>query len=134
MTLAPPLGLDDDPIDNRVVLAGLAEADLIVDLAAAVAHSALRTDIASETPTLAIDIGDASDLNRLIAHPGLVKRTAAMAEAITKGERLIVESPTSARLTVRLDDHRVTLEQWSAQRRCRLRALARRFSHQPSEW
>lgn len=106
-----------DPIDNDVVLAGLGAADLIVDVANLIQPSSHRTRLVRSTRVLAINVDAASDLDRLVAHPGLPRRVEHLDRLCADAASLsIIAATGDVRLTVALEANRRRLDRGVADR------------------
>jgi hypothetical protein len=92
-----------DPIHSEPVALALTASDLVVDTSGdLVESSAARDEILDQSRVLAIDIVAVSDLDGLVAHPGLRKRLHRAEELLENGTALTIDSGAGTHLEMSL--------------------------------
>ena len=94
-----------DPVDNEAVALALTSADLVVDVnGSLVEESAACTEVLDQARVLALDVDRVSDLDHLVAHPGLARRLDAADVALRNGSTLNVSSEAGTSLTMNIGE------------------------------
>lgn len=94
-----------DPVDNEAIALALTTADLVVDVnGGLVADSAARNEILEQSRVLAVDVGSLSELDHLVAHPGLAKRLQKAEEVLEGATKLTISSEAGTSLTMEIGE------------------------------
>lgn len=94
-----------DPVDNEAVALALTTADLVVDMNGhLVADSNARGEILEQSRVLAVAVASLSELDHLVAHPGLTRRLQRAEEMLEHGATLHITSPAGTKLTMDIAD------------------------------
>lgn len=96
-----------DPVDTEAVALALTAADLVVDInGRLLERSTAHDEILEQARILAIDVGSVSEIDHLVAHPGLAKRLRRAEELLEHASALTVSSPAGTLLKMSVKDVR----------------------------
>jgi 2,5-dihydroxypyridine 5,6-dioxygenase len=94
-----------DPVDTEAVALALTAADLVVDInGGLLERSTAHDEILEQARILAIDVGSVSEIDHLVAHPGLAKRLQRAEELLEHASSLTVSSPAGTLLKMSVKD------------------------------
>lgn len=94
-----------DPVDTEAVALALTAADLVIDInGGLLERSTAHDEVLEQSRILAIDVNAVSEIDHLVAHPGLAKRLQRAEELLQHASSLTVSSPAGTLLKMSVKD------------------------------